>query len=242
MGLPIKPPHINHAKPEFCVSYIDGQAILFMGMNQVRELTQRTQTEILLRKPFTSLTDFLVKVNPRRVEAENLIRCGALEGFGMIPALLQQLKENRGHGGQLGLFSQPTQNSEDWTIQEKVAAQEALLGVGIDAHPLELCSEQIAAAHAVTVMEATQLLGNRVRVAGMRQIWRRTSNSRGIKGFHMILEDLEGLLDVFIPYEVVRRSMSKTNTPGPYVIEGIIEMDPTTAEPVIQAERIWTLK
>ncbi len=33
----------------------------------------------------------------------------------------------------------------------------------------------------------------------MRQTWRRASNPKGIKGFHMILEDLEGLLDVFIP-------------------------------------------
>jgi DNA polymerase III alpha subunit len=212
-----------------------------MGLNQVRELTQRTQKEIIQRGPFTSLMDFLIKTNPRHGEADNLIRCGALEGLGTIPDLLQQLKENIGHGGQLGLFSRPLQETEDWTIEEKVAAQEVILGVGVDAHPLELRADQIAATHAITIIEAAQQLGQRVRVAGMRQIWRRSSNARGVKGFHMILEDLEGLLDVFIPYNVIRRTKSNTNTSGPYVIEGVIEIDVTTGEPLIQAERLWTL-
>jgi DNA polymerase III alpha subunit len=176
------------------------------------------------------------------VEAENLVRCGALEGFGTIPDLLNQLKDTSRRGGQLGLFSLPAQEMEDWSLEEKVAAQEALLGVGVDAHPLELFSAQIAAANAVTVMEAAPQAGHRVRVAGMRQIWRRTSNPQGIKGFHMILEDLEGLLDVFISSEVYRRSISNTKTSGPFVIEGVVETNPTTAEPMIQAERIWVLK
>lgn len=242
MGLTLKPPQINYAQNEFSVSYIDGQPVLFMGLNQVRELTHRTQAEIMRRRPFHSLLDFLSKVNPRPVEAENLVRCGALEGFGTIPDLLRQLKDTSGRSGQLGLFSLLPQEMEDWSLEEKVAAQETLLGVGVDAHPLELFSEQIAASNAVTIMEAAQQAGHRVRVAGMRQIWRRTSNRQGIKGFHMILEDLEGLLDVFISSEVHRQNMSKTKTSGPFVIEGVVETNPTTGEPMVQAERIWALK
>ncbi len=81
MGLTLKPPQINYAKNEFTVSYMDSQPVLFMGLNQVRDLTQRTQGEIMRQRPFHSLFDFLSKVNPRPKEAENLVRCGALGGF-----------------------------------------------------------------------------------------------------------------------------------------------------------------
>ena len=39
---------------------------------------------------------------------------------------------------------------EDWTLEQKVAAQQELLGISLEAHPLELVAEQIAAAGAIT--------------------------------------------------------------------------------------------
>ena len=79
--------------------------MLFMGMNQVRELTRRTQARILRNRPFTSLMDFLARADPRPQEAENLARCGALEGFGSIPAILRPARARRlARDGQLPLF------------------------------------------------------------------------------------------------------------------------------------------
>jgi DNA polymerase III alpha subunit len=48
LGLALRPPHINHAWREFSVSYLDGQPVLFMGLDQVRDLTRRTQMRILV--------------------------------------------------------------------------------------------------------------------------------------------------------------------------------------------------
>jgi DNA polymerase III alpha subunit len=241
MKLSLQPPQINHAATEFSVRYLEGQPALFMGLNQVRDLTRRTQAEIIRRRPYHTLAEFLTKVNPRPVEAENLVRCGCLRGLGTIPELLRELKDQRGRGGQLGLFSLPNEHIEDWSLAEKVTAQETLLGVGVDAHPLELYAEQLAAAGAVTTLEAISQPGKRIRVAGMRQTWRR-SGAAGKSGFHMVLEDLEGMLDAFIPLSVYQRSITGRNTTGPFVIEGVVELDQNTSEPVIHAERIWTLQ
>ena len=82
LGLNLREPHINHARREFSVQYLDGSPVLFMGLDQVRDLGARTQQRILQERPFHSLADFLVRVDPRAAEVENLIQIGAAAGAG----------------------------------------------------------------------------------------------------------------------------------------------------------------
>ena len=238
MGLAIRPPHINHAGRQFSLKYIEGQPVLFMGLDQVRDLTRRTQDTIQREQPFRSLDDFLARVDPRAVEAENLVKISALEGFGTVPALLRQLEGGGWRGGQLSLFSIDLTAGDDWPLREKVTAQEEILGTGVIAHPLELAEKQIAAAGALTTVEAAARLGHRVRVAGMRQTWRRSVTARGDYIYFMALEDLEGMLNVVIFADVFRSSRAAFSTPGPYIVEGMVEPDREQGEPFIRAERV----
>lgn len=238
--LKIQPPHINYARPEFSVTYIDDLPNLFMGLNQVRELTRRTQARITNQRPFNSFQDFLARVDPRPGEAENLVRCGALEGLGTIPDLLERLKSGGWRGGQLSLFT-PEGPSGDWTIEQKAAAQEVILGVSVIAHPLELQAKNIEAAGAVNTLEAAQRAGERVRVAGVRQTGRRIRTSRGGYIYFMTLEDLEGMLDVILYDDAYRRSRSELKDTGPYIVEGQVEIDQETSEPVLRADRVHSL-
>jgi DNA polymerase-3 subunit alpha len=239
LGLSIRPPHVNHAGNEFSVAYDDNQPILYMGLDQVKGLTRRTQSAIQRLRPFRSLADFLGRVDPRPVEVDNLVIVGALEGFGSIPLLLDQLAHGGWQGGQLPLFSTTDQPSEDWSLAEKVAAQEQVLGVSIIAHPLELAQDKIATAGAISTLEAASRLGQRVRVAGMRQTWRRIPTTRGDDIYFMSLEDLEGMLDVVIFADVYRQAKIAFAKPGPYIVEGTIEFSGEETEPTLRAERIW---
>ncbi len=241
LGLKLRPPEVNHAEREFSVKMIDAVPVLFMGLDQVRELTHRTQTAITRNRPFSSFTEFLVRVDPRLVEAENLVKAGALEGFGSIPSLLRQLKSGIHQAAQLSLFPVADQPDEDWDLPQKLAAQEEILGTGVIAHPLELVKEQIASASALNTVDAAARLGQQVRVAGVRQIWRRSMTTRGDYIYFMSLEDLEGMLDVVITAEVYRRSRAALATAGPYVVEGKVELDQQRGEPFIRAEKIWAL-
>lgn len=241
MGLGIHPPHINHAQREFSVSYQQGSPQLFMGLDQVRDLTRRTQRRILNMRPFHSLGDFLARVDPRPVEADNLVRCGALDGLGSIPGLLHQLESHSWQGGQLPLFTLDEPIDEDWPLEEKVSAQEAILGAGLSAHRLDLVADQIAEFGALTTVEAAARSGQRVRVAGMRQSWRPSQTVRGDYIYFMALEDLESMLDVVIFGDVYRRYRAAFSSRGPYIVEGTVEMHPNSSDPVIRAERIWSL-
>ncbi|MCC7357825.1 MAG: hypothetical protein IT317_00005, partial [Anaerolineales bacterium] len=199
----------------------------------------RTQQRILRQRPFHSLGDFLARADPRPQEADALVSVGALEGLGAIPALLRELKVAAHQPGQLSLFEAAASDEADWSLAEKVAAQEAWLGASVSAHRLELLADRVAAAGALSTAAAAACLGQRVRVAGMRQSWHRTRSARGGSIYFMALEDLAGMLDVVILGDVYRRHRAALKTPGPYVLEGTVEFDTGRGEPAIRAERIW---
>ncbi len=241
LGLTVRPPHVNYSQGEFSLAYLEGQPVLFMGLNQVRELTRRTQERLIRQRPFHSLDDFLARVDPRPVEAENLIRVGALEGFGSIPTLLEQLKGRRPRGGQLSLFAAETPELEDWPITAKITAEQAILGTPVSLHPLELAANQIAAAGAISTLDAAGRLNQLVRVAGVRLGWRRGQTADGTVIYLTSLEDLTGSLEVAIPSTIYRRYQREFASATPLVIEGMVELNQVTAEPYIRAEKVWQL-
>jgi DNA-directed DNA polymerase III PolC len=244
MGLALRSPHINYAQRQFSVTYqLDGPT-LYMGLDQVRELTRRTQDRILKQRPFHSMTDFLTRVDPRPKEAENLIRVGALEGFGSIPLLLSQSGKGDWRGGQIPMFSQPGTSDalgEEWTLEEKLLAQEEILGIGVVAHRLELYAEQINSAGALTTTSAASRLGQRVRVAGVRLIWQQRRTKNGEYIYLMDLEDLEGMLLVVIPEDLHRRQRNVFSPVDPFIVEGEVSLEGRFNEPAIRAERAWRL-
>jgi DNA-directed DNA polymerase III PolC len=240
MGLAVRPPQVNFPALEFSVHRSAGgeAAVLFMGLGQVRDLTQRTIGRIVQHAPFRSLEDFLARADPRPAEAENLARVGALEEFGTIPAILQRLRGGSWRRGQMSLFDWGGSSAEDWTLQQKVAAQEEVLGTGIDAHPLELAAGEIEARGAITTVEAAARLGRRVTVAGVRQTSRRSRTSKGEPMMFLSLEDLTGLLDVVIFPDVYRYARRPVESSAPLLITGVVETDAVRAEPFLRAEKV----
>jgi DNA-directed DNA polymerase III PolC len=242
LGLEIRPPDVSYAEIEFSVLQFEGQPVLLMGLNQVRDLTRRTQHRILSERPYRSLNDFLTRVDPRPVEVENLIKASAMDAFGTIPAMLEQISGNSWHARQLSLFTRDKDEWDDWSIEQKAAAQHEILGVSVIAHQLELKAEQIKAAGALDTIEALSHPGDQIRVAGMRQTWRRSRSRRGDYLYFMSLEDMQGILDVVIPGEVYRRYRTEFSGRGPYIIEGFIEHDPKRLEPALHARCIQRIQ
>jgi DNA-directed DNA polymerase III PolC len=245
MGLKLHAPHVNYSQRQFDVSEIDGEPVLFMGLDQVRELTRRTQQRIKDERPFNSLADFLTRVDPRSQEAENLIRVGGFDGLGAIPSLLEEVKGGGWKGGQLSLFSavdNAAPPGEDWTLEEKMVAQEQILGVSVIAHHLELHADQIQAAGALSTAAAAEQIGQRVRVAGIQFSSQRRRTKSG-ETIHLIdLEDLEDMLLVVIADDVYRRYQSVFSRRKPFIVEGEVSIDGRFNEPAVRAERAWQLE
>ncbi len=241
MGLKIRAPHINYSQSQFSVTYIDGKANLFMGLDQLRDLTIDTQQRIQKQRPFASSADFLTRVYPRQAEAHNLIIVGALEGLGSIPTLLNELESGTWKRGQMPLFDTGSDPVNDWSLKEKGEAQETLLGVNLIAHPLDVVAEQAAQLGAVSTLEAASRWDQDLRVVGLRQTWRRAQTSSGSYLYFMDLADFEGTLRVVIPDEIYRRHRAEFADKVPVLIEGRLESGREYPEPLLKATKIKAL-
>jgi DNA polymerase III subunit alpha len=253
LGLTVRPPHVNFSGRNFVVADPEpGQKALFMGLDQVRDLTGRTIERILRNRPFHSLEDFLARADPRPKEAESLAQVGALEGFGTIPVILQRLQGGSWQAGQPSLFEYPLRGHEwseaggeakgaDWTLAEKVAAQQELLGVSLEAHPLELTADRIAASGAITTVEAAGRIGQRVTVAGIRQSGHRSRTAKGEAMMFMTLEDLAGTLDVVLFPDVYRQVRNFVHSSDPLLVTGVMEMAIGRGEPFLRGEKVMRI-
>jgi DNA polymerase III alpha subunit len=139
------------------------------------------------------------------------------------------------------LFSLDVSPDEDWSLEERVAAEQAVLGAAVSADPLELYAAQISTAEALTTVEAASRLGQTVRIAGMRQGWRSSQTEAGERLHVMPFGDLEGSIEVAIPPAVYRRYREEISTRHPLLVEGEVNLDAETGEPFIRAARLWRL-
>jgi DNA-directed DNA polymerase III PolC len=246
LGLTVRPPHVNYSGRNFVVANLEtGQKALFMGLDQVRDLSGRTIGRILRGRPFTSLEDFLARADPRSQEAEDLARVGAFEGWGTIPAILRRLQGGGWQAGQPSLFNWSNfgvvVRGEDWTLEQKAAAQQDLLGISLDAHPLELAADKISAAGAITTVEAARRVGQRVTVAGIRQSGHRSRTAKGDLMLFMTLEDMAGMLDVAVFPDVYRQALGFIHSSEPFLVTGVIKTDSGRSEPLMMAEKVRRL-
>ena len=242
LGLTLRAPHINHAQRQFTVVYPKGMPVLYMGLDQVRDLTRRTQQRILTGRPFHSLEDFLTRVDPRPQEAENLIQIGALSGMGSIPGLLAHIRAGGWRYGQLQLFEfGDTKDEKDWDVSARMTAQKEILGASVDAHPLELVSAQVEKLGTVTSLEAVGRLEKRVNVVGIRQTAQRFRTLEGENYYIVELLDQKGVLPVMMTsafYQYHRKMLSNDQV---VVVEGEVIQGPLAGEIVLHAQKLWPL-
>jgi DNA polymerase-3 subunit alpha len=240
MDLSVRPPHINYSMNNFSVKKVDDsqEHVLFMGLDQVKELTRQTIQRIIHLRPFTSLEDFLTRVDPRAQEARTLTEAGALSGLGTIPSILKRLQNGGWQQNQMSLFEWTDPGDEDWTLQQKVNAQVEILGISLDAHPLELVSEKIKGTGAISTLDAIARIGRRVTVAGVRQTFHRSRTAKGESMLFLTLEDLHGTLDAILFPDVYRVARPLFDSTMPLLVTGVMEMDVERGEPFLRAEKV----
>jgi DNA-directed DNA polymerase III PolC len=241
LGLSLNPPHVNHSDTRFRVTYPKGEPQLYMGLDQVRDLTRRTIAAILRERPFHSLEDFLIRVDPQQKEARHLAKVGALSGLATIPQALARIEQKR-PPGQMGLFGASDADTE-WPMERQLQAQQELLGTSLGISPLEQIADEIQQAGALTTLEAESHIGDKVIIAGMRQTWRRIRTRSGHQMMcYLNLEDLEGSLQVLIPPRLYRTAYQQIRETGPFLVEGVIEKDTERQTVRMVAEKITLVR
>lgn len=76
-GIKVSPPDINNSSFTF-TPVVEDNAILY-GLRGITRLSTSIIKDIILKRPFTSLTDFLERVKINKIQMTNLIKCGAFD-------------------------------------------------------------------------------------------------------------------------------------------------------------------
>ena len=100
---------------------------------------------------------------------------------------------------------------------------------------------QISASNAITTIEAAGRVGQRVTVAGIRQSGHRSRTTKGDLMLFMTMEDLAGMLDVAIFPDVYRQVRGFIHSSEPFLVTGVIKIDPGRSEPLLVAEKVRRL-
>jgi len=127
-------------------------------------------------------------------------------------------------------------------VEQKVQAQQEILGVSVLAHPMDLVAEQVKKAGALTTVEAMEKMGQQVTVAGVRMSSHRHRNSKGERMAFLTLEDLEGMLETIVLPDVYRRYKEGVFSSQPMLLTGTMEMDASRGEPMLRVERVEILR
>ena len=217
LGLIILAPSVNDSVFDFS---IEDNKIRF-GLSAIKNVGAAAISTILearKEKPFTSLHDFIRRVDLQKVNKktmESLIKAGAFDKFGNRASILAGLPEimntiDRGgktkDKNQTSLFDGldeelPEQaiilpdNIEEFSDQEKLSFEKELLGFFLTDHPLTSEIERIkqASTHAIEEIAETPE-GTRVKIGGLisnvKKIITKKSNSEMA---FIVLEDNAGI-------------------------------------------------
>jgi DNA polymerase III alpha subunit len=172
LGLAIRPPHVNHSRRHFTLSWEGEQGILWMGLGQVRDLRRasvRTIVKERQKQPFANLRDLLQRVSLQQKETAHLIQCGALDGLGVSrAALLAEAQEIERSGSVLQMaFAFSRQEIAPETPTQRLAWEQHLLGQPVSVHPLELVVDQLPA-DCVPLRYLMETLNRPLTLAGVR--------------------------------------------------------------------------
>jgi DNA polymerase-3 subunit alpha len=239
LGIKLKPPHINHSGRSFSISYSTESPIIYMGLDQVRDLSIKTQEQIIANRPYHSCEEFLTKVDPNIKEVVNLIKVGAMDGFGKIPNLLKMVSIGGWRKNQPSLFPLQFQDTkEEWSLAERVNAQIEILGVGIDAHPVELKSEFRTIQGTTPIKAIKSIDGEIIKLIGIKQTVQRFHSSNEDTYYLLELDDSTGVLPVRISENMYNESKKIFSNTTPFLVEGSILFDKFTRMDQLAALRI----
>jgi DNA polymerase-3 subunit alpha len=243
MGIPILPPDVNVCGKEFGV---DGKNIRF-GLAAVKGVGVQAIDAILQAREealFTSLEDYLARVDTRRVNrkvTDSLIKAGAFDSLASSDGSLESLGRSRAQalrmldaagGGavpSLSLFGgeehDPEEGGGAWDADELLRNEKDALGFYISGSPLDR-HRRLLGLHGVCGVSALDGATDRAEVeaagvlTGMRRLRTRGKNETMA---YVTLDDGNGSVECIVFPEVYRQSLSCLEKDTALVVAGTVD-------------------
>jgi DNA polymerase-3 subunit alpha len=250
MGIPVRPPDVNSSGLDFTV---EGDGIRFglSAIKNVGEAAIRTLLEARTGGRFTSLADLCTRADLRHVNKrvlEALVQSGAMDSLGgrrsQLAAALeaaveqgQRLRASReagqgslfgggGHGADENGIPDLLADLPDWDEKTRLAYEKATLGFYVTGHPLASHKPTLQdfATHSTVTLRERAAGGQEVSVGGIVTDFRRRKSKKGAWWATLMLEDLEGLVEVLVFPKVLEASETLLTNDRAVLITGRVEV------------------
>ena len=230
LKIDLLPPDVNYSQPIFAVEHIEDEqgqdkkairyalaAIKGVGRNAMEALIAEREENGLFKDIFDMASRLDSKVMNKR-QLENLIKAGALDGFGMSRAALMESVETiinyassiaqEKASGQESLFGGPQQdpdpqnlpkisNRAEWDIIERLQNEFDAVGFYLSAHPLDSEADKLAKKGVTPYADILQPGGptGRVKLAGVILKKQERTSAKGNRFAFVQLSDATGVFE-----------------------------------------------
>jgi error-prone DNA polymerase len=208
-GVSVLPPDVNHSRENCTLERPGDSPALRLGLRYVHGLGEAWQTRIVERRgeePFPDLALFCRRTRLPRPVVENLIRAGAMDGWGRARRdLLWQMGglayEEEGLGLEIPIAEAALPPLDQ---AERFAWEHELLSLSPGGHVMDLYRESLQARGVLSSGElAWRRDGETVEVAGFAVVRQRPPTAKGF--LFITLEDEEGLMNLIVRPDVFER-------------------------------------
>jgi len=214
-----------------------------IGLRYVKGLSEATAREVEAERdsggPFRSLFDFLERTRLKREAVENLIACGAFDGFG----LERREGRNSPKASQLAL---PLPTEQDMpagagfglrpmTEWDRMVADFAILGLSPNHHPMVFLRAGLHEGVVPSAMLGALPDGARVEVAGLVACRQRPGTAKGF--VFLVLEDEFGLVNVIVRPGLHERQRLLVRTEPFVIVRGKLQRRDGTVNVVAESLR-----
>ncbi len=241
-GAAVLPPDVNKSSGLYTV---EGDAIR-VGLGQVKGISHEAVASIIQqrsRSRFTSLRDFVLRVDAGQPVVENLVKVGAFDAFGSrcemlaeLTGLLQykrrtcphnQLPQTRaGLKTRPYIFDNPSVGADlqvrpPESGKESLLAEREILSLDLSAHPLDFCN---LGEGFTRIKDLPDLpTGQAVKIAGSVIRYQTPPTRTGKRVVYIIMEDGSGVADVTVFGDVQEKCGSVLFRAGWMEVRGKIQ-------------------
>ena len=222
MGIQFLLPHINYSFHGFTAN----NSFIRIALSQVKGLKKNSINSILKirrEKPYTSIIDFLSRVDIDKLEIEALIRCGAMDDLEHSrPEMLWILKVFLKNGKGRPMFPVPPLKLKEYSFRDKLLAELEHLNLAVSGHLLTLFKSPGKTTQAIKL---PHFIGCLVTLTGWVVTTKQTltQNNRPMK--FMTLEDSTALFDAILLPIVYKQFGTLLYDRGPYIIQGRVKKE-----------------
>ena len=222
MGIQFLLPHINYSFHGFTAN----NSFIRIALSQVKGLKKNSINSILKirrEKPYTSIIDFLSRVDIDKLEIEALIRCGAMDDLKHSrPEMLWILKVFLKNGKGRPMFPVPPLKLKEYSFRDKLLAELEHLNLAVSGHLLTLFKSPGKTTQAIKL---PHFIGCLVTLTGWVVTTKQTLTQSNRPMKFMTLEDSTALFDAILLPIVYKQFGTLLYDRGPYIIQGRVKKE-----------------